>query len=275
MEEDPGRESFDRDQNVKALDRGLRVITAISDAGRPLSVSEIASAVGITRPAARRFVLTLEHLGYLALERGSYVLQPPIVEVGESYLSGQVLPLTARPHLERLARQVIETVSLTVLHEDVVTYVDRVRADRIFAINIVVGSRVPAYATATGTILLAGLTESEFEAYLDRVGSLPAMSNDPSIDVDALRERVARAQQQGWILADQQLRIGVCSLAVPVVDAAGSTISALNISAATGRISNDDMVAEYLGPLRETSRALSIDYAEATRAKKRPRRPTS
>lgn len=238
--------------NVRALDRGLKVLAAISDADRPCGVTEIADAVGMTRTAARRFILTLEHLGYVAFQGQGYVLQPRVLELGEAYLSNQPLVAAAHPHLEELAAEVAETVSLTVLHQGLVTYVDRVQATRILAINIVVGSRVPAHATATGSVLLAGLEEPALDAYLSALQAQCCTKNTET-DVGQIRQKVLEARNQGWFLADQQFRSGIRSLAVPIKDSRDATLAAINISASASRITGKDLKKQYLEPLRGTA----------------------
>ncbi|NMR32113.1 IclR family transcriptional regulator domain-containing protein [Crystallibacter degradans] len=246
----------DPGSSVKALDRGLKVLAAISDAGRPSSVSEIALAVGMTRTAARRFILTLEHLGYVASQGQGYVLQPRVLELGEAYLSSQPLAAAAHPHLKELAAAVAETVSLTVLHQGLVTYVDRVQASRILSINIVVGSRVPAYATATGRVLLAGLEEAALVSYFSALQAQCYTANTET-DAGEIRKKVFEARDQGWFLADQQFRSGIRSLAVPVKDGRGATLAAINISASASRVTAEDLKNQYLEPLRQTAEEIA------------------
>lgn len=245
---------------VQALDRGLSVLAAISDADKPCGVSEIAHAVGMTRTAARRFILTLEYLGYAASQAQGYVLQPRVLELGEAYLSSQPMAEMARPHLKELATEVAETVSLTVLHQGLVTYVDRVQAARILAINIVVGSRIPAYATATGRVLLAGLEESDLDAYLSALQARCYTENTET-NVGEIRKKVLQARKQGWFLADQQFRSGICSLAVPVQNDRGATLAAVNISASASRITEEALKSQFLQPLRQTADKISISLA--------------
>lgn len=247
--------------NVKALDRGLKVLTAISDSSGPFSVSEVAQAVGMTRTAARRFLLTLEHLGYVALQGHGYVLQPRVLELGEAYLSNYRLGAVAHPFLEELAAAAAETVSLTVLHQGLVTYVDRVQASRILAINIVIGSRVPAYATATGTVLLAGLEEGALEGYLSALRTFDHTEGAAETSVTEIRNNVFEARRQGWFLADQQLRSGIRSLAAPVADGQDRTIAAINISASASRVDMEELKSQYLEPLRETAEKVSAAAA--------------
>ncbi|HEY0509964.1 MAG TPA: helix-turn-helix domain-containing protein, partial [Blastococcus sp.] len=163
-----------RDTNfVQSLDRGLAVIRAF-DAQHPrLQLSEVARATGLTRAAARRFLLTLVQLGYVRVEGREFSLRPRVLELGYSYLSGLTLPQVAQPHLEALVGRVDESSSISVLDGDDVVYVARVHTKRIMTVMITVGTRFPAYATSMGRVLLANLPAPELAEYLARAELVP------------------------------------------------------------------------------------------------------
>jgi IclR family transcriptional regulator, pca regulon regulatory protein len=222
--------------HVEALARGLSVLKAFSAQDRPLSVSDVAELVGITRTAARRFILTLEYLGYLSFEAGGYSLRPAVLEIGDAYLLSHNLLAVAHPHLAALVQEVGETASLTVLHQDRVVYIDRVHADRVLTVNIIIGTSLPAYATATGRVLLSGLAEAALEEYLESL--VPeSLTDNTAIDREEIRKRIMAARENGWSLADQELTEGLRSIAVPVRDADGGIVAALNVSAHATRVS--------------------------------------
>ncbi len=146
---------------VQSLERGLAVIRAFDDEHRELALSDVARATGLTRAAARRFLLTLVQLGYVGFDGKLFSLRPRILELGFAYLSSLTLPEVAQPHMESLVAQVNESSSISVLDDTEIVYVVRVPTRRIMTITIAVGTRLPAYATSMGRVLLAGLDDDE------------------------------------------------------------------------------------------------------------------
>jgi IclR family transcriptional regulator, pca regulon regulatory protein len=246
--------------HVEALARGLSVLKAFSTQDRPLSVSDVAELVGITRTAARRFILTLEYLGYLSFDANGYSLRPAVLEVGDSYLLSHKLLSVAHPHLASLVEEVGETASLTVLHQGRVIYIDRVHADRVLTVNIIIGTSLPAYATATGRVLLSGLTDEVLDEYLESL--VPeSLTDNTAIDREEIRKRISAAREHGWSLADQELTEGLRSIAVPVRDADGDIVAAVNVSAHATRVSAESLRATVLPRLLTAAAAIGNDLA--------------
>src|ERR1700745_3757163 len=158
---------------VQSLERGLLVIRAFDAEHRELGLSEVARISGLTRAAARRFLLTLAKLGYVSFSDGRFALTPRVLELGYAYLSSLSLPEVAQPHMEALVAQVNESSSISVLDDTEVVYVARVPTRRIMSITLAVGTRLPAYATSMGRVLLANLPEEELEERLSRVEVRP------------------------------------------------------------------------------------------------------
>src|SRR6266404_4828682 len=154
---------------VQSLERGLSVIRAF-DADHPkLTLSEVATATGLSRAAARRFLHTLVRLGYMHNNNGRFSLRPRILELGYAYLSSLSLPEVAMPHLEELVEQVRESSSVSELDGEDVVYIARVPTKRIMTVAISVGTRFPAYATSMGRVLLADMPDEWLDAYLSQV----------------------------------------------------------------------------------------------------------
>ncbi|AUI53765.1 transcriptional regulator, IclR family [Arthrobacter crystallopoietes] len=225
---------------VDSLERGLSVLRAFSMREGAFSVADLAAVVGITRTAARRFALTLEHLGYTFQSAAGYALAPGVLAIGDAYLRSNPLPDAAHPQLEEIVRAVGETASLTVLHKRRVYYTARVAADRIITANITLGTSVPAYSTATGRVLLGGLDPDELEEYLSTIE--PASGFDP----DYVRARIVEAREQGWAAADQEMTTGIRSVAVPLHDPEQRIIAALNISAHATRVSTSMLETDFV-----------------------------
>ena len=241
---------------VQSFARGLSVIRAFDAEHAELSLSDVARRADMPRAAARRFLRTLETLGYV---RGSgdgtsrtYALTPRVLELGFSYLSALSLPEIVQPHLERLSRDVDESVSAAVLDGTDIVYVARVPTRRIMSVRITIGTRFPAYATSMGRVLLAGLPEGESDAAAAASPLLP-LTDRTVTDPGALRAELARVREQGWSLVDGELEPGLRSIAVPLRDRTGAVVAALNVSTSATRDTVDRVVDVYLPALRSAA----------------------
>jgi IclR family pca regulon transcriptional regulator len=250
---------------VQSLERGLLVIRAL-DASEPQALSEVARATGLSRAAARRFLLTLEQLGYVRQARGRFALTPRVLELGYAYLSSLTLPEVAQPHLERLVEQVHESSSVSVLDGDDVVYVARVPTRRIMSVTISVGTRFPAYATSMGRVLLAGVPDEQLDATLSRA-DLRKLTARTITSVDLLREAIQEVRRQGYAIVDEELEIGLRSIAVPIRDAAGVVVAAINLSAQASRRTVADLKRRLLPPLLDTAAAIERDLGGAVAAR--------
>jgi IclR family transcriptional regulator, pca regulon regulatory protein len=243
---------------VQSLDRGLAVIRAFGPDRERLSLSEVARATGLTRAAARRFLLTLVKLGYVRNDGREFSLRPRVLELGYAYLSGIALPEVAMPHLEEISAKLHESSSISVLDGQSIVYVARVPTKRIMTVVISVGTRFPAYATSMGRVLLAGLSEADLEHYLAEADLEPFTANTVT-DRDRLREIVHEARQQGYAIVDQELEEGLRALAAPIRDSSGAVAAAINVSAHASRLSPEAMRAELLPSLLETASQIEAD----------------
>jgi len=263
---------------VQSLERGLLVIRSLASP-EPQTLSEVARSTGLSRAAARRFLLTLEQLGYVrqadgrfaltprVLElgyvrqaRGRFALTPRVLELGYAYLSSLTLPEVAQPHLEQLAAQVHESSSVSVLDGDDVVYVARVPTRRIMSVTISVGTRFPAYATSMGRVLLAGLPPEEAEARIARA-DLRSLTFRTISSARALREEIERVRRQGYALVDEELEAGLRSIAVPIRHPGGAVGAAVNLSTQASRTTVADVRRRLLPALRETAAAIERDLA--------------
>ena len=257
---------------VQSLERGLAVIRAFGADTPALTLSEVARSTGLTRAAARRFLLTLADLGYVRSDGRQFALTPRVLELGYAFLSSLSLPEAAEPHLERLVAEVHESSSVSVLDGDDVVYIARVPTARIMRVSINVGTRFPAYATSMGRVLLAGLTEPELDAYLERV-ALHRLSPRTITSAARLRAELRRVRSQGWAMVDQELEEGLRSVAAPIRDRGGRTVAAVNLSAHASRTSTETMRGELLPPLLATAAKIEADLRIA--AQTGPRRTAS
>ncbi len=243
---------------VQSLERGLLVLRCFSREDAALTLSEVAVLTGLTRAAARRFLLTLEQLGYVSADGRRFSLRPKVLELGYTYLSSLGLPAVAEPHLEALVDRIRESSSVSVLDGDDVVYVLRIPTKRIMTIALAVGSRLPAYATSMGRVLLGGLTPRELDSYLEHV-ELRALTPRTVTDPDRLRELVKVAGLQGWSLVDQELEEGVRSVSAPLKGRGGRVLAAMNVSAHASRITVERLRQEIAPQVRDTARDISAE----------------
>jgi IclR family transcriptional regulator, pca regulon regulatory protein len=243
---------------VQSLERGLAVIRAFDEDHRELALSEVARSTGLTRAAARRFLLTLVKLGYVNFSQGRFSLRPRVLELGYAYLSSLSLPEVAMPHMESLVAQVNESCSISVLDETDIVYVARVPTRRIMSITLAIGTRLPAFVTSMGRVLLAGLPGDELEERLARIEVVPLTSHTVK-NMDALRGLLANVRRQGYAATDQELEEGLRSLAVPLRTASGTVTAALNLSVHASRASMAALRRDFLPLALQTASAIEED----------------
>ena len=255
---------------IQSLERGLAVLRAFGPDRSSLTLSDVARITGLTRAAARRFLLTLVELGYVTTDNRLFSLSPRVLELGYSYLSGLGLTDIAVPHMEELVASVQESSSIAVLEGGDIVYIVRVPTKRIMTVSITVGTRFPAYGTSMGRVLLAGLAPEELEAYLDRVDLQP-LTPRTVIDRARLVAVLDETRARGFCLVDQELEEGLRSVAVPIVDARGVTFAAVNVSAHSSRVSLDELRTKHLGQLMEAAEKINADLRAVSIAAGRPR----
>jgi IclR family pca regulon transcriptional regulator len=243
---------------VQSLDRGLAVIRAFGPDRERLSLSEVARATGLTRAAARRFLLTLVRLGYVRSDGREFSLRPRVLELGYAYLSGLALPDVAAPHMEEMVARLHESSSISVLDGQHVVYVVRVPTKRIMTVAITVGTRFPAYATSMGRVLLAALPEEELERYLTDA-TLSPLTDRTVTDPARLRELLAQVAQQGYSIVDQELEEGLRAVAAPIRGAPDVGTAAINVSAHASRVSMAALQEQILPVLLETAAQIEAD----------------
>lgn len=252
------------DSYVQSFARGLEVIRSFSAQSPRQTLSEVALRSGLSRAGARRILLTLQTLGYVVTDGKHFSLTARILDLGFAYLSSMPIWNLAEPLMEGLAAQVRESCSAAVLDGTDIVYVLRVSTHKIMSITLGVGSRLPAYCTSMGRVLLAGLPEEEALACL-QAASREALTRHTVTDIDALRLKIAQARKQGWCLVNQELEEGLVSIAAPIFDPAGRTVAALNISGQANRTSaramQDGMLPSLLIASQAMTRLLSVQRA--------------
>jgi IclR family transcriptional regulator, pca regulon regulatory protein len=248
--------AVERKQSLQSLERGMAVLQ-VFDHDRPaLTLSEVARLTGTTRATARRILLTLEQLGHVRSDGRLFSLTPRVLSLGWAYLSSLNLWDIAHPLMEELTERTAESCSAAALDLPDVVYVARVPTRRIMTITLGVGTRLPAYVTSMGRVLLSDLPAAELEAYLAET-KLEPLTERTVTDPDRLREAIEEVRSQGWALNDQELEIGLRSIAAPIRGADGRIMAALNIAAAAPRVGLDQMRGDFLPELLRTAGLIS------------------
>jgi len=245
---------------IEALARGLEVIAAFRGGYGTLTLAEVAAAAGLARPTARRILLTLAELGYVRSVDGEYALTPRVLDLGVAYVRSQGLWDVARPHMQALVARTNESCSVAQLDGSDIIYVARVAVPKIVGLSVQIGTRFPALATSLGKVLLAALPAAELEAALaqpSRSGLVPRWQPDPAERDAALREVRAR----GWALTDEQLTLGIRSVAAPLRDGTGRVIASVNVNVHAAETSVERLLEEHLPLLLAAAGEISADFA--------------
>jgi IclR family pca regulon transcriptional regulator len=248
-------EESERPQSLQSLERGMAVIQVFSRERPALTLSEVANLTGITRATARRILLTLEKLGHVRSDGRLFSPTPRLLTLGWAYLSSLNLSELALPLMEQLVEETHESCSAATLDLPDVVYVARVPTRRIMSITLSVGTRLPAHCTSMGRVLLASLSPARLDAYF---AAKPLEPWTPRTITDDARLRgvLDETRQRGWALVDQELEIGLRSVAAPI-RRGEDTIAALNVSSAVSRVSLDELRRRILPPLIATADAIS------------------
>lgn len=261
---DHARDEFaDSRDYVQSLARGLAVLRAFDGDTPAMSLAGIATRTGLSRAAARRLVLTLAHLGYVRARGRDYALTPRVLEFGLGYVGSLKLTDLAQPLVEALAQRVHHSCSMAVLDGQAIVYVLRVPVQRLMTVSLSVGSRLPAYCASMGRVLLAGLAEPDLTRWLARCH--PARMTPHTVtDLRHLRRIIDTAREAGYAYVEQELELGLCSIAVPVRDHAKRVVAALNASMPCHADARRLALEKVLPELRSTAAAIERNLPART-----------
>jgi IclR family pca regulon transcriptional regulator len=241
---------------VASLARGLAVIRSFGENAEALTLSEVAQRSSMSRAAARRFLLTLGELGYVTAVDKRFRLTPRVLDLGYAYLASRDLPQAAHPFIERVTATTQEACSVCVLDGTEVVYVAKVPGTRVMTSTHSVGTRVPAYPTSMGRVLLAALAPAALDDYFAEAEIEP-LTRHTVTDETQLRAVLKRVAADGYSVVDQELEEGLRSIAAPVRDKSGAVVAALTVCANSSRIGVDTMLHSFLPTVREAAEGLS------------------
>jgi IclR family pca regulon transcriptional regulator len=253
LEGAPGDPDF-----MTSLARGLSVIQSFTRESSRMTISQVSGKTDLSRAAVRRCLHTLKKLGFVDVEDERYFsLSPRVLALSHAYTSSGRLPSAAQPVLERLSALVHESCSVATLDGDELLYVARAHVSRIMTVDLAIGSRLPAYCTSMGRVLLGHLPAQALEEYLSRV-TLRRHTSRTVVSVLMLRKLLGEVRNNGYALVDQELEEGLRSLAVPVRNADDEVVAAMNVGAQAQRMPLEELQSRFLWPLMGAAKELTL-----------------
>jgi IclR family pca regulon transcriptional regulator len=238
-----------------SLARGMTVLERLAEADGALTIAEVGRRAGVSRAAARRVLYTLAILGYVRAEPGGFVATARPLALNNPLLSPSTLARRAQPLMDRLRDELGESCSLGVIDQDRLRYLARSEAYRVMSVGLRVGSELPLYATSMGRVLLAACDVADVEAYLARI-DLRAFTARTETTIEGLRQRIEQARSDGFAVVDQELEIGLRSIAVPIMHR-GGVVAALNIGTASARVSLNELRTRFRSALSSVAAQLT------------------
>jgi IclR family pca regulon transcriptional regulator len=243
---------------MTSLARGLVVIQAFTQQSPQMTISQLSIKTGLSRAAVRRCLYTLTKLGFAGAEDGSrYSLRPRMLTLSHTYTTSNTLAAAAQPILERMSAALHESFSVATLDGEDIVYIARTQVNRVMAVDLHIGSRLPAYCTSMGRVLLAYLPAEQLEQYLAKVVLTPHTTRTVN-SIEKLRLILRNVRRNGYALVDQEYEVGLRSLAVPVYSSSGRVVATLNLSGNAPRLSVLEMQSRFLAPLRNAASELSV-----------------
>lgn len=240
---------------IDGLRKGLEVICAFEDGTPKLTQSELAQRLDLSRAAARRYLITLTALGYMATDGKAYWLTPKVMRLGQSYVASSRLPRTVLPTLQKLTEAIGESTNMCVLEGFEAVYICRVNAAKLLSTGIEPGTRLPAHTLAGGRLILSYLPEPELDLWLNNV-KLIAYTPLTVVDKVQLKREILKIRKQGYALAESQLEIGLRGVSVPLLDGPGRVVGAISVSMSTAAVTPTAAIKRFVPAMREAAEQL-------------------
>lgn len=240
---------------IASLAKGLQVIECFGAETPRLTITDVARRTGLDRATARRCLLTLHHQGYADYDGKFFTPTPNILRLGMGALAALPLPQIVQPWLDHLSEQIGASTSVSILDETEIVYLARAAQKRVMSIGLMPGSRLPAHCTSMGRVLLAALPEDAARALIERSDLSPRTPRSLTAPGDIMEE-LDRVRTQGFAIIDQEVELGLRSIAVPLFNAQGAVVAALNTGVSAVQEDAADLKALYLNALRQTQAGL-------------------
>lgn len=241
---------------VAGLEKGLAIVEAFGAQRPRLTLSEAAKLTGLSRASARRCLRTLERLGYASFDGKYFRLAPRVLRLGHAYLSSTSIAKVAQPVLESISERTHESASVAILDGAEAVFIARSTIRRSLSVGVGIGTRIPAYCAATGRVLLAALSDAAVAASL-RDPAPRKLTPKTIVDVDKLLRILQKVRTQGYAISDEEIELGLRSIAVPIRDSSGGVIAAMSLAVRAQRMQADEMVERLLPALEAGRRALA------------------
>ena len=223
--------------------KGLAVIEVFDEENQKLTISQVSERIGLERATARRCLLTLTRLGYAEYDGKFYTLTPRMLRLGYAYLSSTPFISIVQPFLEELSEKIGESCAVAKLDGNEIVYLARATSKaRAMTLSRNVGGRLPAYAASLGRVVLANWPQDEARKLLE-ASERVKMTPHTIVDIDELMAELERVRQQGYSINDQETAVGLCSIAVPLVNGTGKVIAGLNVGVQADQVSVDKLIS--------------------------------
>jgi len=246
---------------LKTLDRGIAVIKSFDGDTPRMTLSEVARKNNMSRASARRFLLTLQNLGYVIKVDESFQLTAKILEVGHHFLSNLNFIEVITPFLREASRKLYKACSASILNETEIVYIARIPSQhQILSVNLNIGSRLPAYCTSMGRVLLGNMTEDELDTYFHHA-ELISHTPHTITDIKKLLELIKQVRIDGYSIVNQELEENLCSVAVPIRNQQGQVLCAINVGMPVGQLKIREIKTEYLPVLQEAASKAEVILA--------------
>jgi IclR family pca regulon transcriptional regulator len=249
-------------RSSQSLERGLAILAQFKPTTPELGITDLARALGLSRSTSHRYVSTLARLGYLDqnVRTRKYRLGPRVLDLGFAAINSMELRQISAPHLQQLADDIGHTVNMAILDGTDIVYIERCRTSqpgqREIDLDLHVGSRLPAYCTSMGKVLLADLEPSRLDELLDRIELVDRGPN--TITTRAAFEReLARVRTRGVAINNEELAYGLRSIAAPIISREGHAVAAINLAVHSSMVSVDDLAANLSERLRRAAADVS------------------
>lgn len=243
-------------EHIAGLEKGLAIIESFGATHPKLTLSEAAKLTGLSRASARRCLLTLEVLGYAQCDGRDFRLAPRVLRLSHAYLSATPLAKVAQPVLESISERTHESASVAILDGTDIVFIARSTSRRSLSAGIAIGTRLPAYCAVTGRVLLAAVPDAQAAAVL-RASELKKLTPHTRTGHKELMQEIRKVRENGYAVGNEEIELGLCTIAVPIRDSAGDTIAAMSLAARTSRVARDQVVGRMLPALEAGRRALA------------------
>lgn len=246
---------------LKTLSRGLSVIKSFDKENSKMSLSEVARKNNMSRASARRFLLTLQNLGYIIKDKDQFSLSAKILELGHQYLNNLDFIEVILPLMREVSRDLGKACSAAVLDGHDIVYIARIPSQhQILSVNLNVGSRLPAFCTSMGRVLLAKMSDSDLEYFLQQ-SELKAYTSKTITDPSKLLSVIRKANTEGYSFVDQELEESLRSLSIPVHNRNGNVVCAINVGMPVGQVESEEIISAYLPVLKQAAKKAELALA--------------